>query len=68
MKQTFKNKNARPDGAARHVSRDGREARRLPDDHGVFGFCAEDFIPGVEFAGAAAFLEYAADADVSLFV
>lgn len=34
----------------------------------VFGFKREDFIPQCEIAGAATFLEYAADADVSLFV
>jgi peroxiredoxin family protein len=34
----------------------------------VFGFEKEDFIPEAEIAGAAAFLEYAADADVTLFV
>jgi len=34
----------------------------------VFGFELEDFIENTEIAGAAAFLEYAADADVTLFV
>ncbi len=34
----------------------------------VFGLTCEEFIPQVEVAGAAAFLEFAADADVSLFV
>uniref|UniRef100_UPI0025F94377 DsrE/DsrF/DrsH-like family protein n=1 Tax=Prosthecochloris sp. TaxID=290513 RepID=UPI0025F94377 len=34
----------------------------------VFGFSKEDFIDGVEFAGAAMFLEYAADADIQLFI
>jgi peroxiredoxin family protein len=34
----------------------------------VFGFGKEDFIPEAEIAGAAAFLEYAGEADVSLFV
>lgn len=34
----------------------------------VFGFQQSDFIGGVEIAGAAAFLEFAGDADVSLFV
>jgi peroxiredoxin family protein len=34
----------------------------------VFGFGKEDFIEQAEVAGAAAFLEFAADADVSLFV
>ena len=34
----------------------------------VFGFGQEDFIAEAEIAGAAAFLEFAADADVTLFV
>jgi peroxiredoxin family protein len=34
----------------------------------VFGFKEEDFIEGIETGGAATFLEFAADADVSLFV
>jgi peroxiredoxin family protein len=35
---------------------------------GVMKVRAEDLIPGVDIAGAAAFLDFAADADVSLFV
>ena len=35
---------------------------------GVMGIAREDLIPGVEIAGATAFLDYAAGADVSLFV
>jgi peroxiredoxin family protein len=34
----------------------------------VFGYSADDFIEGVEFAGAAAFLAKARDAHVTLFV
>ena len=34
----------------------------------VFGFEKEDFIEGVNMAGAGAFLDFAADADVSLFI
>ena len=34
----------------------------------VFGFQSHDFIEGVENGGAATFLEFAADADVSLFI
>jgi peroxiredoxin family protein len=34
----------------------------------VFGFTREDFIPQCTIGGAATFLEYAADADVQLFV
>jgi peroxiredoxin family protein len=35
---------------------------------GVMGVTADDLIPGADIAGAAAFLDYAADADVSMFV
>ena len=34
----------------------------------VFGFTKDDFIPGVEFGGAAAFLSHARRAHVTLFV
>ncbi|MDH3254243.1 MAG: DsrE/DsrF/DrsH-like family protein [Acidobacteriota bacterium] len=34
----------------------------------VFGFSADDFIDGVELGGAATFLEFAADADITLFI
>jgi peroxiredoxin family protein len=34
----------------------------------VFGFKKEDFIDGVNVGGAATFLEFAADADIQLFI
>jgi len=34
----------------------------------VFGFEKSEFIEGVEYGGAATFLEYAADANISLFI
>jgi len=34
----------------------------------VFGFDKEDFIPEAEIAGAAAFLAYAAEAEVNMFI
>lgn len=34
----------------------------------VFGFEKEDFIDGVNIGGAATFLEFAADADIQLFI
>lgn len=34
----------------------------------VFGFTQDQFIDGVELGGAATFLEFAADADISLFI
>jgi peroxiredoxin family protein len=35
---------------------------------GVMGVKEQDLIPGADIAGAAAFLDFAADADVSLFI
>ena len=35
---------------------------------GVMGMEAKDLVPGVDIAGATAFLDFASDADVSLFV
>ncbi len=34
----------------------------------VFGFSRDEFIDGIELGGAATFLEFAADSDISLFV
>jgi peroxiredoxin family protein len=34
----------------------------------VFGFEKEEFIEGIDYGGAATFLEYAADANISLFI
>ena len=34
----------------------------------VFGFTKDDFIDGVELGGAATFLEFAAEADIQLFI
>jgi peroxiredoxin family protein len=34
----------------------------------LFDFTREDFIDGIEYAGAATFLEFAGEADISLFV
>ncbi len=34
----------------------------------LFDLKKEDFIDGIEFGGAATFLEFAGEADVSLFV
>jgi peroxiredoxin family protein len=34
----------------------------------VFGFDKSEFIEGVDYGGAASFLEYAAEANISLFI
>jgi len=69
MKQTFKNKGVATIKELRDmcVELDVRLIGcQMTMD--VFGFTREDFIPECEVAGAAAFLEFAADADVSLFI
>ena len=69
MKQTFKNKGVASIPELRAVCVEGGVnmiACTLTLE--VFGFKKEDFIPEANFGGAAAFLEYAKDADVQLFV
>ena len=69
MKQTFKNKGVASVGELRDmcVELDVRMIGcQMTMD--VFGFKREDFIKECEVGGAAMFLEYAADADVQLFV
>ena len=34
----------------------------------VFGFTRDDFIEGIDVGGAATFLDFAADADIQLFI
>lgn len=69
MKQTFKNKGVASLEELREMCVAlGVRMIACQMTMDVFGFDTEDFIPGVEVAGAAAFLEYAADADVTLFV
>jgi peroxiredoxin family protein len=69
MRKTFKNKGVATVEELRAVCRD--LGVRLISCHmtaDVFGFKPDDFIDGVEAGGAATFLEFAADADISLFV
>ncbi|MFC1583048.1 DsrE/DsrF/DrsH-like family protein [Candidatus Neomarinimicrobiota bacterium] len=69
MRKTFKNKGVATVEELRTVCQD--LGVRLINCHmtaEVFGFKPDDFIDGVETGGAATFLEFAAEADVSLFV
>jgi peroxiredoxin family protein len=69
MKKTFKNKNVATVEELRDVCvAGGARLIACTMTMDVFGFKREGFMPGVEFGGAAAFLEYASDADVSLFM
>jgi peroxiredoxin family protein len=69
MKQTFKNKGVATVAELREMCID-LDVRLIGCQMtmDVFGFKREDFIPSCEIGGAATFLEYAADADVSLFI
>ncbi len=69
MKQTFKNKGVASVEELREMCLDldvKMIGCQMTMD--VFGFKKEEFIPQAEVAGAAMFLEYAADADVQLFI
>jgi len=69
MKQTFKNKGVATIEELRDMAVD-LDVRMIGCQMtmDVFGFKKEEFIPQAEIGGAATFLEYAADADVQLFI
>ncbi|MCS7050161.1 MAG: DsrE/DsrF/DrsH-like family protein [Thermomicrobium sp.] len=69
MKQTFRNKGVAsiPELRAMCVET-GVRLIGCQMTMDVFGFKKEDFIPECTVGGAATFLEFAGDADVSLFV
>ncbi len=69
MKQTFKNKGVASIEELREMSVD-MDVRMIGCQMtmDVFGFKKEEFIDDCEIGGAATFLEFAADANVSLFV
>ena len=69
MKQTFKNKGVATIEELRDVCvESGVRLIACQMTMDVFGFGKDDFIDEAEVAGAAAFLEFASEADVSLFV
>lgn len=69
MKQTFKNKGVASVEELREMCLEmGVRMIGCQMTMGVFGFKRADFIKECEIAGAATFLEYAADADVQLFI
>lgn len=69
MKKTFKNKGVATVGELRQMAID-MDVRLIACQMtmDVFGFKKEEFIEESEIAGAAAFLEFASDSNVSLFV
>jgi len=69
MKQTFKNKGVATVEELRQSCLDlGARLIGCQMTMDVFGFQKEDFIPEVEIGGAATFLEFAASADIQLFI
>lgn len=69
MKQTFKNKGVSTIGELRDTAVDlGVRLIGCQMTMDVFGFKKEEFIEPAEIGGAAMFLEYASDANVSLFI
>ncbi len=69
MKMTFKNSNVATVEELREICiQFGARLIACQMTMDVFGFKPDEFIPSAEVAGAAAFLEYAGDADVTLYV
>ena len=69
MKQLFKNKGVATIPELRMLSVEaGVKLIACQMTMEVFGFQRDDFIPECTVGGAATFLEYAADADVQLFI
>jgi len=69
MKKTFKDKGVASVAELRDMAIDlDVELIGCQMTMDVFGFKREDFIEGATIGGAATFLEFAADADVSLFI
>ena len=69
MKETFKNKGVATVEELRNLCGEiGVKFVACQMTMDVFGFTKDDFIDGVDYGGAAMFLEYAADADIQLFL
>ena len=69
MKKTFKNKGVATIEELREICiESGVKMIGCQMTMDVFGFDEDQFVDGVEIGGAASFLEFAADADITLFV
>ena len=69
MKNSFKNKDIAIIEELRSICQDiGVKLIGCQMTMDVFGFSKEDFIDGVDIGGAATFLDFAADADIQLFI
>ena len=69
MKSMFKKKNVAPIKELHDVAKEsGVRLIACQMTMDIFGFTKDDFIPGIEFGGAAAFLSHARRSHVTLFV
>ena len=69
MKQTFRKKGVATIEELRDICLEsGVELIRCQMTIDVFGFSKDDSLDGVDIGGAATFLEFAAEADIQLFV
>ena len=69
MKKTFKNKGVATIEELRSICIDtGVKLIGCQMTMDVFGFSKEDFIDDVDIGGAATFLDFAAEADIQLFI
>jgi peroxiredoxin family protein len=69
MKETFKKKGVATIELLREMCQEsGVKFIACQMTMEVFGFDKSEFIDGVDYGGAATFLEYAADANISLFI
>ena len=69
MKKTFKNKKVQSVPEMRDMCvEQGVKMVGCQMTMDVFGFSKDEFIDGVDIGGAASFLNFAADADIQLFV
>lgn len=69
MKQTFKTKGVATIEELRDICLEsGVRLIGCEMTMDVFGFSKDDFIEGIDFAGAATFLDFAVDADIQLFI
>ncbi len=69
MKETFKKKGVATIEELREVCiESGVKLIGCQMTMDVFGFSQDDFVEGVDIGGAATFLEFAADADIQLFI
>ena len=69
MKETFKKKGVATIEELREICvESGVKLIGCQMTMDVFGFSQDDFVKGVDIGGAATFLEFAADADIQLFI